>query len=350
MPFSKESLLERLSAARGAGRLAHAYLFTGPSGSGKFWLAIRLGALELGCRLENAPTHPDMHIVQPESKSRRIVTEQIRILSHSIYRKPLLGRSRVALIQDADRMQIQAANVFLKTLEEPPSGSLILLLSARPRAVLPTIRSRCLETALLGATPAQSEEQLSVLGALEECLSGDRVPGITEAFLFTRVFQGVLSRLRDRISSKYENALNKEIAHYKKASEDSSWFEERIAQTKALIEAEALRERDHMVETVLAALGEALRIQHGFSSEDLVAKAIATRIETRQLLRQLDSLESLRHRLALGVQESLALESGFLEMVKNSRADTGNSPSRPKSPGRTMVPRPFAPGAERLPS
>jgi hypothetical protein len=105
-----------------------------------------------------------------------------------------------------------------------------------------------------------------------------------------------------------------------------------------------------MVETVLAALGEALRIQHGFSSEDLVAKAIATRIETRQLLRQLDSLESLRHRLALGVQESLALESGFLEMVKNSRADTGNSPSRPKSPGRTMVPRPFAPGAERLPS
>jgi hypothetical protein len=105
-----------------------------------------------------------------------------------------------------------------------------------------------------------------------------------------------------------------------------------------------------MVETVLAALGEALRIQHGFSSEDLVAKAIATRIETRQLLRQLDSLESLRHRLALGVQESLALESGFLEMVKNSRADTGNSPSRPKSPGPTMVPRPFAPGAERLPS
>jgi DNA polymerase-3 subunit delta' len=120
MPFSKESLLERLSAARGAGRLAHAYLFTGPSGSGKFWLAIRLGALELGCRLENAPTHPDMHIVQPESKSRRIVTEQIRILSHSIYRKPLLGRSRVALIQDADRMQIRPPTVP-ETLEEPPS-------------------------------------------------------------------------------------------------------------------------------------------------------------------------------------------------------------------------------------
>ena len=123
MPFSKESLLERLSAARGAGRLGACLSFTGPSGSGEILAGDPASALELGCRLENAPTHPDMHIVQPESKSRRIVTEQIRILSHSVYRKPLLGRSRVALIQDADRMQIQAANVFLKTLEEPPSGS-----------------------------------------------------------------------------------------------------------------------------------------------------------------------------------------------------------------------------------
>ena len=256
MPFSKESLLERLSAARGAGRLAHAYLFTGPSGSGKFWLAIRLGALELGCRLENAPTHPDMHIVQPESKSRRIVTEQIRILATRFTGSPFVAEAGSHLIQDADRMQIQAANVFLKTLEEPPSGSLILLLSARPRAVLPTIRSRCLETVLPGATPAQSEEQLSVLGALEEAsFRGSSAWHHRGLSLHARV-SGRLSRLRDRISSKYENALNKEIAHYKKASEDSSWFEERIAQTKALIEAEALRERDHMVETLLAALGE----------------------------------------------------------------------------------------------
>ena len=91
--------------------------------------------------------HPDLHVVQPESKSRRIVIDQIRELEHSIQRKPLVGGSKVAIIHDADRMQPQAANAFLKTLEEPPPGSLILLLSTVPEAILETVLSRCVETA-----------------------------------------------------------------------------------------------------------------------------------------------------------------------------------------------------------
>ncbi len=154
MPFSKESAFEHLSDSQRAGRLAHAYLLTGPAGSGKSWLAAHLAALLLKCSPENALAHPDAHTVQPESKSRRIVIDQIRELEHSIQRRPLLASSKVAIIHDADRLQPQAVNAFLKTLEEPPPGSLILLLSTRPKAIVETARSRCIEIPLLGGDEA----------------------------------------------------------------------------------------------------------------------------------------------------------------------------------------------------
>ncbi len=171
MPFSKEAALERLNEARRAGRLAHAYLLTGPVGSGKSWLAERIAAALLECAPERVITHPDLRVVQPESKSRRIVIDQIRELEHAITRKPLLASSKVAIIHDAERMQPQAANAFLKTLEEPPEGSLILLLSTVPEAILETVLSRCVETALRpDAKQESTPEEEAILSALQESL------------------------------------------------------------------------------------------------------------------------------------------------------------------------------------
>jgi DNA polymerase-3 subunit delta' len=326
MPFSKELAFERLSESRRAGRLSHAYLLSGPAGSGKSWLAVHLAALALECTPESALAHPDVHMVQAESKSRRIVIDQIRDLERSIQHKPLLSSSKVAIVHDADRMQQQAANAFLKTLEEPPPGSLILLLSTRPKAILETVRSRCVETPLVDtAKRIPTKEELAILKALQECLVDEATPGVAEAFRFTRSFQGILSELREKISSDYEGILRKETARYKQASEDSSWLEERAGQIKALVEAGALRERDRILQIVVDALGEALRAQHGFPVENPVVKALAKRVSSKDLLRRLDALESLRRRLVLGVYESLALESGFLEMITNSRGTAERS-------------------------
>jgi DNA polymerase-3 subunit delta' len=316
MPFSKESAFERLREARRANRLAHAYLLTGPAGSGKSWLAERIAGLALECAPEGVIAHPDLHVVQPESKSRRIIIEQIRQLEHSIQRKPLLSSGKVAIIHDADRMQPQAANAFLKTLEEPPSGSLILLLSALPEAILQTVLSRCVETTLQPpAVREPSPEETALLGALEQCLLIDEKPGPPEAFRLSRALQEILSNVREKIASEYESILRKEIARYKQACEDSSWFEERTAQIKALVEAGALRERERILQTVFDALGGALRAQHGVAVENPIVLALSMRFSTTSLLRGLDVLESLRHRLAIGVQETLAFESGFLEMM-----------------------------------
>jgi DNA polymerase-3 subunit delta' len=322
MPFSRESAFEHLSRSLKAGRLAHAYLLSGAAGSGKSWLAVQLAALVLECSPASVLAHPDAHIVQPESKSRRIVIAQMRDLEHSIQCKPLLASSKVAILHDADRMQPQAANAFLKTLEEPPPGTLILLLSTHPRAILETIRSRCLETSLLDATERlPAAEEAAILEALEKCLITEARPGVAEAFRFTRTLQTILAELREKISSEYESLLRKEISHYKQACEDSSWLEERAAQIKALVEADSLRERDRILQIVVDTVGAALRAQHGSPSETPVVNALAKTRSAEGLLRQLEALASVRRLLAFGVQESLALESGFLAMISQGRAN-----------------------------
>ena len=152
MALLKERAFERLSDARKSGRLAHAYLLSGPAGSGKAWLATELAGMILGFNPAETTSHADLYQVAPESKSRRIVAEQIRTLEHALQMKPLLGIHKVVILHDADRMQPQAANAFLKTLEEPPEGCHILLTTTLRDAVLTTILSRCITVPLLPPT------------------------------------------------------------------------------------------------------------------------------------------------------------------------------------------------------
>ena len=79
---------------------------------------------------------PGVYLAEPESKSRRIVIDQVRALEHALQMRSTDGRRKVAIVAEADRLQPQAANAFLKTLEEPPNDSLLLLLSSMPE-VLP---------------------------------------------------------------------------------------------------------------------------------------------------------------------------------------------------------------------
>ncbi len=108
----------------------------------------------------------EIFVARPESKSRRIVIEQIRDLEHALQMRASNGRRKVAIISDADRLQPQAANAFLKTLEEPPKDSLLLLLSALPEALPETILSRCIAIPLARARPATGEQRRKEPGEL----------------------------------------------------------------------------------------------------------------------------------------------------------------------------------------
>jgi DNA polymerase-3 subunit delta' len=88
--------------------------------------------------------HPDFFALRPAGKMRQISAEVTRDLIGSIQVSPQVSHRKVAVIYEADRMNTAAANIFLKTLEEPPASTTILLLTTRPYSLLPTIRSRCL--------------------------------------------------------------------------------------------------------------------------------------------------------------------------------------------------------------
>src|SRR5205823_7101062 len=132
MALPRATALEFLRRAYEQNRLAHAYLITGPPASGKEVLAAELASLVNGTPANDvfSAKAREIFVARPESKSRRIVTAQIRALEHALQIRTTASRRKVAIISDADRLQTEAANAFLKTLEEPPKDSLLLLLSA----------------------------------------------------------------------------------------------------------------------------------------------------------------------------------------------------------------------------
>src|SRR5881227_249009 len=170
MAFSRTTALEYLRRAHEQNRLAHAYLISGPPGSGKQQLAANLASLVNGTPVGDifSAKAREIFVARPESKSRRIVIEQIRRLEHALQMRASNSRRKVAIISDADRLQPQAANAFLKTLEEPPKDSLLLLLSALPEALPDTIISRCIAIPLATSdkqqVTAEEAELVNFLG------------------------------------------------------------------------------------------------------------------------------------------------------------------------------------------
>ncbi|TDB38723.1 MAG: DNA polymerase III subunit delta' [Actinobacteria bacterium] len=132
--------------------VSHAYLFVGPSGSGKKTAAVALACAVFcddgGCGA--CPTcyrvlgghHPDVHIVRPEGAATYIV-DQVREIIHDVNLKPVQASHKIYIIDEADRFNPESANAFLKTLEEPPDDVIIVLLTRSYETVLPTIASRC---------------------------------------------------------------------------------------------------------------------------------------------------------------------------------------------------------------
>ena len=143
---------EILSRSLASGRLAHAYLFSGPDGVGKRLMALALARAIvcheqrgcgncLACRKIDHQNHPDLHLLEPDGNSIKI--EQVRSFQKDLHLKPLEASRKICLIEEADSMTIGAANALLKTLEEPRGDTLLILLTAHPNRLLETIRSRC---------------------------------------------------------------------------------------------------------------------------------------------------------------------------------------------------------------
>ena len=160
--FGQEKPKQIIKNAIQNNSLAHAYLFYGQESIGKkliaFELAKTLNCTSLNdgepcsecssCKKITNNTHPDFFFIGPTkniptAREATIKIEVIRELQRKLIFKPYEGKVKVAVIDDVDLMNLQAANSFLKTLEEPPTSTILILISSHPFRLLPTILSRC---------------------------------------------------------------------------------------------------------------------------------------------------------------------------------------------------------------
>ena len=158
-----DGLVEAFDRVVQRGRLAHAYFFAGPSGVGKRLFANELAKALLcestaksrleacdhcsACLQVDAGSHPDFFVVSKPPDTVTIPIESMRDLSRDLSHKPARGHGKIAIVDDADYLTDPttpaAANAFLKTLEEPPPRSVLILIGTDSDLQLPTIISRC---------------------------------------------------------------------------------------------------------------------------------------------------------------------------------------------------------------
>ncbi|HZZ18838.1 MAG TPA: DNA polymerase III subunit gamma/tau [Opitutaceae bacterium] len=292
------SVIER---AIGRGRLSHSLLLAGDDAEG-----LSAAGLALADRLlnrggsHNMPPdrHPDCIQVRPAGKSRSIKVDSIRDLVARVNVSASVSRYKVVVIHDAERMNASAANILLKTLEEPPADTTILLLTTRPYALLPTIRSRVLHFRFPGMAteltaegwPAWVADYRAWLTQLGQGVSAGRKATDSIFSLY-----GLVARF----GSMLDRAASTEVARRKQGLPEGLEDDEIAA-----IEAEAtigLRMR------MFAEIETATR-NHANASPDESAK--------RFLTASVDSLERSAGLLRVNLNESAALEDYLLSCLR----------------------------------
>lgn len=333
--FSKQSqgvqLLQR-SLARG--RLGHAYLFSGDSVEELESLARTL-AKTLNCEnpvkqanvtidcCDACPSchkigndsHADIHWARPESKSRVITTDQMRELMREVQLKPTEARFKVAIIVCADRLNVQAANAFLKTLEEPPDKTILVLLSTEPQRLLETILSRCLRLNFAGDSrrelnPEEAAwlQKFSAIAVEQKTLLG--------RYKLLDVILQKLAEIRTRTDETLAARSPLEKYDDVEKSLRDKWEDELVA----AIEAEYRRRRSELLLLVQWWLRD-VWLHTVAASADLLnfpkvsgAEVVAKKISSKQAAENLQTLERTQRLLHTNVQESLALEVSLLKL------------------------------------
>ncbi|MDA1273864.1 MAG: DNA polymerase III subunit [Verrucomicrobia bacterium] len=337
--FSEQKqVVKLLQRSLARDRLSHAYLFTGSDLTELESMASTL-AKTLNCRnpAQKSPEgisldscdqcanctridrriHPDIHFVRSESKSRVILIDQIRDLLQAVYLKPSEAFKKVAVIVAADRLNMQAANAFLKTLEEPPSNSIVILLSTDPQRILETLLSRCLrlnfESEPLRRLAQVHGDWLKRFGT---------VAASEEKGLFGRyhLLSLIMSRLAD-VKSDAEKGISARSPLQQHDEIEPKLRERWENELAASIEAEYRRERSDVLLTMQWWLRDVWlkanscdRMMMAFPSMEAETAAVAGRISPDDCLMNIETVETVQRMLNTNVQEALAFEVSFLKL------------------------------------
>jgi DNA polymerase-3 subunit delta' len=230
--------------------------------------------------------------------------------------KPAEANFKVAVIAGADRLNPQAANAFLKTLEEPPQNSVLILLSTEPQRILETILSRCLRLNFSGDGKRELDSAES--GWLEKfgALAANEQKSLFGRYLLLDALLQKLGQIRSRVDENL--AARSPLEKYEEVEKDlrEKWEDE----LTAAVEAEYRRRRADLLLLLQCWLRD-IWLHTLSAGKDLLnfpkisgAEIVAGRISPRQALENLQILDRAQRMLHTNVQEALALEVSLLKL------------------------------------
>ncbi len=320
MAFSPDTALQYIDRARAHGHLAHAYIVSGLDAGGRLAFATEIARRLNGPGRDDpsSPVPPGMQVVEAQSKSRAIVIDQIRALEHIIHQRAGQGRHKIGVIVEADRMTQQATNAFLKTLEEPPADSLLLLLTGSPAQLLDTVVSRCLRLTLTSPETeavALSETQARLIDALAAHFTKPLTP--VRALGVVRTYTALLAEEKAALAEACAAEYKREVAHYDRKTDAGAWLRQREDYFEALAQARYLEARSRALGLVVTWFGDLVRRRSGhprlaFPHYEAVITQAAGALPLDDWLRRLTCLEDLRRAYETNVNEALATELAFL--------------------------------------
>ncbi len=321
-----EQALASLRQSLVSGRLAHAYLIVGAPWGAAGVLAGRVVALLYctapgerpcgqcaKCRQIAAHAHPDVLWVEPQKKSRGILMAQIEEVQAHINLSSFEGGWKAVVFSNADRINPQAANRLLKTLEEPPDKCLFLLVTDQPAALLPTVVSRCQRVVLAAETGISGAE---VRAAVIDAMTGSGDRSVVEAVGRARKVLGVLKQVRERIEQTVDAGDDSDAP----ATEDLKAAKEiREARIESLYK-EALAElfrwlllwqRDVLLQVVCA---EAPGVP-AFPDQIRSIREQAAALTCRRAMDNIDTIEDMRWQVAQNLPVPMVMERGFIRLT-----------------------------------
>ena len=365
-------VLRRICAAS---QPAHAYLFQGPDGIGKqtiAWaLAARLACLKASgrddacgrcrsCRALKRGNHADISLLVRDGASIRI--DQVREAGKRLRFDPVIGRCKVLIIEDADRLREEAANALLKTLEEPPPRTHFILLTGKPQLLLRTILSRSQTVrftslahedicAILEAE-GRSPEAARVAAALAEgslararpLCQPDWLAAVDEVARFTLSLRAVNSCEGPAFVSAFTTRWGKLEAMVERVAEVEKGPTSSVAEARALAQGQpapvrkkraaaaapkrrvARLDRDALIwavdavrlvlrDAMLVAGGiDAAGLPHGRHAAEL--NALAARADARRIIQAIEACENLERRFVYNPSPRLALEAVLVEAAQ----------------------------------
>ncbi|MFH0771498.1 MAG: DNA polymerase III subunit delta' [Candidatus Omnitrophota bacterium] len=252
--IGQEFAVSLLKKALESEKVAHAYLFLGPAGVGKSLLAAEF-AKALNCEKKDAAPcdecvscvkinkkiHPDVNWFYPEGRSSQIGVDLIRKLEKTALFKPFEGRNKVYVMDGADCMTEEAANRLLKTLEEPPEDTILILLAANFFKLIPTIVSRCQRINFFSLKEKEITLELRRRYGLDE----------RRALCLSRFSEGSFGKAVEAVEqqalTKRDRVVDEFIAPKRLGYEDSWLYEETREDINKILDALALYFRDLLV-------------------------------------------------------------------------------------------------------